>query len=149
MKHIASFSLIAALSISSLSFAQAVKSTGMEMKGMHGMDMKKCADMKEMPGMAMKHMDSEHCQKMMKGMEKKQKASDAVTHQADGTVKVLDPISSKVTLDHDAIKSLGWPAMTMAFVVKDKALFNKLAVGNKVHVEFNKQGSDYVLTSVK
>lgn len=149
MKRIASLPLIFALSISTLSFAEAVKTTGMEMKGMQGMDMKKCADMMEMPGMKMKGMDAEHCHKMMRDMDKKQKAGEVSTHQADGVVKVVDPISSKVTLDHGAIKSLGWPAMTMAFAVKDKALFDKLVVGNKVHVEFSKQGSDYVLTSVK
>ncbi|WP_259657558.1 copper-binding protein [Escherichia coli] len=44
---------------------------------------------------------------------------------------------------------MGWPAMTMAFAVKDKALFDKLAVGSKVHVEFKKEADGYVVTSVK
>lgn len=39
--------------------------------------------------------------------------------------------------------------MTMSFGVKDKTLFDKLAVGKKVHVELSKQGDDYIITSVK
>jgi Cu(I)/Ag(I) efflux system protein CusF len=168
MKLTTALPMIFALSISSLAFAQSGDMKGMDMKGMKDMDMhkgmemkgmkdmhmKKCMDMKgmgnmEMKGMDMKDMDAKHCQEMMKGTDKKHQAGAAVMHQADGVVKVVDPVSSKVTLAHGAVKTLGWPAMTMAFAVKDKALLNDLVAGKKVHVEFNKQGSDYVITSVK
>lgn len=165
MKLGATLPLLFALSASSFAFAQMGNMKNMEMKEMkgmnvkdtNGMDMKKCMDMKGMnmkamkgmEGMEMKDIDAKHCQKMMKGMDKKQKGSEALVHQADGVVKVVDPINSKVTLDHGAIKSLGWPAMTMAFGVKDKALLEKLVAGHTVHVEFTKQGADYVITSVK
>jgi Cu(I)/Ag(I) efflux system protein CusF len=33
--------------------------------------------------------------------------------------------------------------------VKDKSLFDKLAVGKKVDVEFTQQGSAYVVTAVR
>jgi Cu(I)/Ag(I) efflux system protein CusF len=156
MKFTATLPLIFALSVSSLAFAQSGEMKGMDMKDMHGMkgmDMKKCMEMKgmkdmDMKGMKMKDMDAEHCQQMMKGMDKDHQTSSAKTHQADGVVKMVDAINSKVTLDHGAIKSLGWPAMTMAFSVKDKTLLDKLTTGKKVHVEFAKQGSDYVITSV-
>jgi Cu(I)/Ag(I) efflux system protein CusF len=39
--------------------------------------------------------------------------------------------------------------MTMGFAVNDKSLFDKLAVGKKVAVEFVQQGSNYVVTEVK
>jgi Cu/Ag efflux protein CusF len=64
-------------------------------------------------------------------------------------VKALDSTQGKVTLAHQAVKSLNWPAMTMRFSVWDKALLDKLAVGKKVDVEFTQQGSDNVITSVK
>jgi Cu(I)/Ag(I) efflux system protein CusF len=54
----------------------------------------------------------------------------------------------KVTLAHEAVDSLKWPAMTMAFSVKDKNLFDKLTTGKKVNVEFVKQGPEYVVTAV-
>ena len=161
MKLTTALPLIFVLSASSLAFAQSGDMKGMDMKDMKTMkhmDMKKCMDMKGMEdmkgmkgmkGMAMKDMNAEDCQKMMKGKGKDHPATETTAHQADGVVKMVDPVSSKVTLEHGAVKSLGWPAMTMAFAVKDKALFSKLGTGTKVHVEFSKQGNDYVITSVK
>jgi Cu(I)/Ag(I) efflux system protein CusF len=37
-----------------------------------------------------------------------------------------------VTIAHQSIKALGWPAMTMAFKVASPALLDKVAVGRKV-----------------
>ena len=70
-------------------------------------------------------------------------------HKATGMVKKMDPRAGTVTLAHDPVKSLNWPAMTMSFTVKDKALFDKLVVDRKVEFEFVQQGKDYVVTSVK
>ena len=42
-----------------------------------------------------------------------------------------------------------WSGLSVGLTVKDKAMFDKLAVGQKVHVAFEKQGADYVVTSVK
>jgi Cu(I)/Ag(I) efflux system protein CusF len=67
----------------------------------------------------------------------------------NAVVKAVDRAGGKVTLAHEPVKSLNWPAMTMKFSVKDKALFDKLAVGKKVEIEFVQQGSDYVVTGVK
>jgi Cu(I)/Ag(I) efflux system protein CusF len=61
----------------------------------------------------------------------------------------VDPKAGTVTLAHDPVKSLKWPAMTMGFQVKDKTLLSKLAVDKKVEFEFVQQGKDYVITSVK
>ena len=87
----------------------------------------------------------------MKGMGGQDKGTQAPSgsHQASGTVKKLDAAKQTVTFAHGPVKSLGWPAMTMGFVVKDKRLFDKLAADKKVDFEFTQQGSDYVVTSVK
>src|ERR1039457_3409710 len=53
----------------------------------------------------------------------------APAHLAVAVVRAVNPAKNSVTLAHEAIPSLKWPAMTMAFVVKDKKLFDKLAVG--------------------
>lgn len=71
------------------------------------------------------------------------------SHQASGTVKKLDVAKGTVTLAHGPVKSLGWPAMTMGFVVEDRRLFDKLAADKKVDFEFVQQGANYVVTSVK
>lgn len=120
MKRATSLTLILALSaIPGLGTAQS--------DGMKGMDMK------DMP---------------IKGMEMDKKAQ-ATTHKAVGVVKQLDPAKGTVTFAHEPVKSLDWPAMTMAYGVKDKKLFDKLTVGKKVEFEFMQQGSNYVVTTVK
>jgi Cu(I)/Ag(I) efflux system protein CusF len=52
-----------------------------------------------------------------------------------------------VTIAHGPVQSLNWPAMTMNFLVKDKALLDRLSSGKKVDFEFVQQGRDYVITS--
>ena len=151
MKFTTSLMFSLALSVSSLAFAQTDAMKDMDTKGMHmkDMDAKQC---KEMMGMKdMKDMDSKTCMDMMKNMDKKTKgkAAKGTTHEAVAVVKSVDAANGKVTLSHEPIKSLNWPAMTMAFAVKDKTLLEKLTVGNKVDVEFKKQDSDYVITQVK
>lgn len=70
-------------------------------------------------------------------------------HKAIGVVKKVDPKGGTVTLAHEAIKSLDWPAMAMAFRVADKALLDKLTVDRKVEVVFQQRGKDYVIISAK
>ncbi|MFH1820070.1 copper-binding protein [Thiobacillus sp.] len=86
----------------------------------------------------------------MKGMDMSgQKAMPGAAHKAIGVVKKIDAKTGMVTFAHGPVKSLNWPAMTMGFAVKDKALFDKLAVGKKVEFEFVKEGEGYTVTSVK
>lgn len=88
----------------------------------------------------------------MKGMDMDKKpvaGAKQQTHTAIGTVMKADAKAGKMTLAHGPVASLNWPAMTMSFKVKDKALWKKLEDGMKVEVEFKKQGADYVVTGVK
>lgn len=174
MKLSSALSLVAAFSFSTTVFAQSEtlktdtdkSMSGMEMKkGMDSkkMTMKHCMDMKgmntmDMKGMSMKDMpmkdmdmskmDAQKCKEMMGASNPDSTSDHQAMHAADGVVKSVSP-AGKVTLQHGAVKTLSWPAMTMEFAVKDKALLAKMPVGSKVHVEFSKQGSDYVIGSVK
>src|SRR5687767_1532866 len=87
----------------------------------------------------------------MKDMSPSRMAKDAngEKHVAKGTVKSVDAKAGTVTLDHEPVKSMKWPAMSMAFKVRDKALMDKLAQGRKVEVEFEARGKDHVITGVK
>jgi len=89
----------------------------------------------------------------MKGMDMgnmaQSTAPKAMSHQATGVVKAVDPVNGTVTLAHGPVKSLQWPAMTMRFTVKDKALFDQFAAGKKVTIAFEQQDADYVVTAVK
>jgi Cu(I)/Ag(I) efflux system protein CusF len=82
------------------------------------------------------------------GIDKSQSAQGPV-HRATGTVKKVDTTRGSVTLAHEPVPSLKWPAMTMAFTVKDKAAIEKLRPGSKIDFEFVQQGRDYVITQVK
>lgn len=140
MKRIASLSLLFVLSASGAALAQS--------EGMKDMDMDNCMQMQ-----GMKDMDMKKCREMMNGMKKDEKAQGknekAIVHETVATVKNVNAAKGKVTLAHEPVASLKWPAMTMGFSVKDKTLFDKLAVGKKVEVRFVQQGSRYVVIAVK
>ena len=77
------------------------------------------------------------------------KKAEGVAYKATGVVKKVEPADGRVVLAHEPVKDLNWPAMTMGFAVKDKALFNKLVVDKKIEFEFVQQGSIFVVTAVK
>lgn len=147
MKRFAHLAFISALTISGAAFGQTGDMKGMEMN-------KGCMDMKDMKGMDnMKGMDMQGCKDMMKKNMADSKvegsSKESTVHKTSAVVKAVDSANGKVTLAHDQVKTLNWPAMTMTFGVKDKSLFDKLAVGKNVDVEFTKQGSNYVVSAVK
>jgi Cu(I)/Ag(I) efflux system protein CusF len=82
-------------------------------------------------------------------MQQTNKGARVTCHEAIGTVKSVDPAAGTVTLAHGPVKCLNWPAMTLGFTVKDKALFDKLSVGKKVDVEIVQQQGNYVITAVQ
>ena len=100
------------------------------------------AQMGGMKGMEMKDMD-------MKGMHKDAKKASGRSHHAAGKVKSVNAAKGTVTIDHGPVASLNWPAMTMTFKAKDKALLEKMKQGEKVDFEFIQQGKDYIVTAVK
>jgi len=53
--------------------------------------------------------------------------------KASGTVDAVDAAKRKVTLSHGAIKSLGWPAMTMDFAVDKGVDLSTIKTGTKVN----------------
>ena len=107
----------------------AATATAFAADGMKGMDMKE----------GMKDMSPS-------GMAKDAKPGK---HVAKGTVKSVDAKAGTVTLDHEPVKSMNWPSMTMSFKVRDQALMDKLGQGKKVEVEFEQRGKDYVITGAK
>ena len=55
-------------------------------------------------------------------------------------VQSLDASSRTVTIAHQPIESLGWPAMTMSFKVATPELLERVSIGEKV--EFTLDGKD-------
>lgn len=76
-------------------------------------------------------------------------ATAGADDMTDGEVRKIDLEAGKVTLKHADIKSLDMPAMTMVFVVKDKALLEKLKTGEKVRFKVVNDGGKFTVTDIQ
>ncbi len=76
-------------------------------------------------------------------------ATAAVTEATKtvGVVKALDPANGKITIAHEPIPELNWPAMKMRFITTPE-LSGAIKVGQKVEFEFVMQGRDAVITKI-
>lgn len=64
-------------------------------------------------------------------------------------IRKIDLENKKITLKHGEIKNLDMPSMTMVFVVKDTAMLEKLAAGDKVMFTADKVGSTFTVMSIE
>ncbi len=64
-----------------------------------------------------------------------------------GTVTAIDKAGGKITLDHQAIPEVNWPAMTMTFSAKPEVL-DGIAVGDKVAFDVTVAGNAGEVTAV-
>lgn len=96
----------------------------------------------QMKGMDMKDMDH-------KGMDKGAKKSQAQSHHAVGVVKSVNAEKGTVSVDHEPVQSMKWPAMSMSFKAKDKKVLQSLKAGQKIEFDFEQHGKEYVITKVK
>ena len=149
MKHRVALSVVLALfaAAPALSHAQSQGMRSMDMKGMDmkGMDMNKCIEMQGM--------DQDKCIAMMKDKKSDKKAAGkgakGAAHKGSGTVQTVDAKAGTVTIAHDPITSMNWPAMTMTFTAKNQKMLEAITSGAKVQFEFVQQGSKYAITSIK
>lgn len=74
--------------------------------------------------------------------------ADAKMGKGTGTVTAIDAAAGKITLDHDAIEAVGWPAMKMGFTAKPEILKN-VAVGDKVDFDVTVTGNASEVTRIK
>ena len=66
---------------------------------------------------------------------------------AQGTVTAIDPEAGTVTIEHEPVKSIGWPAMTMAFEA-DAQILEQVSIGEGIDFEFRTGPEGSVVTSV-
>jgi Cu(I)/Ag(I) efflux system membrane fusion protein len=67
-------------------------------------------------------------------------AASSPVHKGEGTVRAIDLQTGTVKLEHGAIATLNWPAMTMDFPVKDKALLKDVKPGQSVEFDVVSEG---------
>jgi Cu/Ag efflux protein CusF len=75
-------------------------------------------------------------------------AADA-SAMADGEVRKVDKEAGKITLRHGEIRSLEMPPMTMVFQVRDRAVLDKVKVGDKVRFAAEKAGGSLTITAIE
>ncbi len=73
-------------------------------------------------------------------------AAPCVAHEGAGVVAAIS--GNEITLRHEPIVSLNWPAMTMTFPVQSPALLEGLAVGDHVRFRFQESGSGRVIDQI-
>jgi Cu(I)/Ag(I) efflux system protein CusF len=73
----------------------------------------------------------------------------AAENRGTGVVQSVDTANGSLTIAHEPIAGLGWPAMTMAFKVDQASLLEGVEAGE--HIEFTLRGRDMsaVVTSIK
>jgi Cu(I)/Ag(I) efflux system membrane fusion protein len=73
--------------------------------------------------------------------------STAALNEADGTVKSIS--GKTITLAHEPVKSLGWPAMTMPFQLARAELAAGLKPGDRVHFSFRENDEGYIIEKIR
>ena len=76
-------------------------------------------------------------------------AGTAAADMTDAEVRKVDMEGGKFTLKHAEIKSLDMPGMTMVFVVKDKAMLDKLKSGDKVKFKAINDAGKFTVTEIQ
>ena len=56
--------------------------------------------------------------------------------------------ADSLTISHEPVAQLRWPAMTMVFTKPAPDAFKEVKPGDAVHFQFRKRGDDYELVSV-
>jgi len=67
-------------------------------------------------------------------------AQPSAENRGMGVVQSVDAANGSLTIAHEPIPGLGWPAMTMAFKVARPELLEGVSAGQ--HIEFTLQGRD-------
>jgi len=68
---------------------------------------------------------------------------------SDGEVRRIDKATGRITLRHGEIRNLDMPPMTMVFTVRDKAMLDRVQVGEKVQFRVVDEGGKYVVTEIQ
>jgi Cu(I)/Ag(I) efflux system periplasmic protein CusF len=88
----------------------------------------------------------------MPGMKMEQPGGAAMektqTHHAVGVVKAMDTAKGTITLSHEPVASIKWPAMTMTFKANKDQLAS-VKSGERVNFEFTAKGMDATITAIK
>jgi Cu(I)/Ag(I) efflux system periplasmic protein CusF len=66
-----------------------------------------------------------------------------------GTVTQVDAAAGTITINHQPIAAISWPAMTMQFTAENPAILQGIALGDSVSFEVKSATETSVVTSVQ
>lgn len=69
--------------------------------------------------------------------------------RATGVVAEIDAGAGTITLNHEAIPAISWPAMNMRFHAQDPAMLKGVAVGDRVTFELKSASETGIVTMVQ
>ena len=75
-------------------------------------------------------------------------SAQVLTATGTGVIESIDAAAETITLSHDPIADLGWPAMTMDFLAAP-ALATRAKPGERVRFGFHAKGARYVITRIE
>ena len=75
-------------------------------------------------------------------------AATVQSAQGTGVVKAVDLSTGSITIKHEPIATLKWPAMTMTFKTKSAALLNGITVGERVDFELTSDQGKPIVTAI-
>lgn len=76
-------------------------------------------------------------------------ASNHMNMMADGEVRKLDLAAGKITIKHGPIAHMDMPGMTMVFTAKDRALLDKIKVGDKIRFMVSHEDGKMMVTDIQ
>lgn len=74
-------------------------------------------------------------------------AAAATKASATGTIEAIDAAAGKITIAHEPVPSLQWPAMTMGFRATPEQVAS-VRVGQTVRFDFESKGMDAAITQI-
>jgi Cu(I)/Ag(I) efflux system periplasmic protein CusF len=68
---------------------------------------------------------------------------------AAGTVTAVDAAAGTISINHEAIGVINWPAMEMQFTAEDPAILQGIAVGDRVAFDLRSAAEPQTIVSVR
>ena len=85
----------------------------------------------------------------MSSMEPAAPAATAGPISGTGTVTAVDAAAGTISLDHEPIAAISWPAMSMGFRAENPAILQGIAVGDHVTFELKSASETGVVTMIQ
>jgi Cu/Ag efflux protein CusF len=67
-------------------------------------------------------------------------AASAAVYSAKGAITGVDKAEGTITLRHEAVPAVRWPAMTMNFRLEDPSIADGFKLGDAVRFDFRNDG---------